>query len=63
MWAIMVIAIGRGKRAAWNTHSQAGDYKEAKRIAAGAGGAVVPWDMRLLLLDNGLVRKRIQILA
>lgn len=63
MWAIMVIAIGRGKREAWNTHSQASDYEEAKRIAARVDGAVVPWGMRLLLLDNGLLERRIRILA
>ncbi len=61
MWAIMVIAIGRRNRAAWNTHSQAADYDEAKRIAARVDGAVVPWDMRLLLLDNGLMEQRIQV--
>ncbi len=52
----------RGGRQAWNTHSQASDYDEAKRIAEGVNGAVVPWDMRLLLMDNGLIEQRLQML-
>lgn len=57
----MVIAIGRSGRLAWNTHEQAADWNEAKRIAERVDGAVVPWDMRLLLLDNGLIEQRTQI--
>ncbi len=63
MWAIMVIAISRNGQDVWNTHEQASDYDEAKRIAGRVNGAVVPWDMRLLLLDNGLIEQRIQISA
>lgn len=62
MWAVMVIAVGRGKRAAWNTYGQVSDWAEANRVAARVNGAVVPWDMRLLLLDNGLIERRIRVL-
>jgi len=61
MWAIMVITI-RGSKQVWNTHSQATDKNEADRVANGVGGTVVPWDDRLLLLDNGVIGRRLQFL-
>ncbi len=61
MWAIMVIRTERGGRQAWNTHSQVADWAKAGRVAERVGGAVVPWDMRLLLLDNGMISRSIRV--
>lgn len=60
MWAIMVIVL-RGGREMWWTDSQSSDREEANRIAARVGGLVLPWSMRLLLLDNGLLKRSIRI--
>jgi len=57
MWAVMVIEKNR-----WNTKEQVSDHGEAQRRADRIGGMVIPWDQRLLLLDNGLLGKRIRIL-
>jgi len=57
MWAVMVIEKSR-----WNTREQVSDRAEAQRRADLIGGMVVPWDQRLLLLDNGLLNQRIRIL-
>ena len=57
MWAVMVIEKNR-----WNTREQASDRAEAQRRADLIGGMVVPWEQRLLLLDNGLLARHIRIL-
>jgi hypothetical protein len=62
MWAIMVIRKNKNGKSVWDTHSQWDDYDEATREARRVDGAVVPWDSRILLLDNGLLEKEIQIL-
>ena len=55
MWAIMIIN-SRG----WHTHSQETNLDEAERVAMSVNGAIVPWEDRLYLLDNGLIEKEIQ---
>jgi len=55
MWAIMVI-----RDNAWHIHSQQKDFYTARDIARKIEGMVVPWDDRILLLDNGVLESMIE---
>ena len=55
MWAIMIVQNGK-----WHTHSQESHIRTAKEVAAKLGAAIVPWESRLYLLDNGMLEREIE---